>query len=171
VRRSRSTSGEEVAALYARVCPRLVGLLVCMGGSRGDAEEVAQDAFVKLLLRWDTVCAYDDPEGWVRGVAVRMLISRMRRARVARFGQLRVAGRRADHHPAPTTDTVDVAAALRTLSPAHRAVVVLHHAMDLPVEQVAVELGVPVGTVKSRLARARAALAPLLRDEEAADHA
>ena len=52
--------------------------------------------------------------------------------------------------------------ALRGLPVAQRKVVVLHHLLDLPVEQVAAELGVPTGTVKSRLARARGALAAQL---------
>jgi RNA polymerase sigma-70 factor (ECF subfamily) len=47
---------------------------------------------------------------------------------------------------------------------ASRAVLVLHHVHDLPVEEVAHLLRVPVGTVKSRLARARAAVAPLLTE-------
>lgn len=166
--RVTQTDGE-VAALYARACPRLIGLLTCIGGSRGDAEEIAQDAFVKLLTRWERVSAFDDPEAWVRAVAVRMLISRLRRARVARLGLSRLGGTASQ--PAPGPDRVDVAAALRTLPPKQRAVVVLHHALDLPVERVAEELNVPVGTVKSRLARARAALAPMLRDEEVVDHA
>ena len=55
--------------------------------------------------------------------------------------------------------------ALRALPMAQRKVVVLHHLLDLPVDQVAVELGVPVGTVKSRLARARGALATRLAPE------
>jgi RNA polymerase sigma factor (sigma-70 family) len=52
--------------------------------------------------------------------------------------------------------------ALRALPVAQRKVVVLHHLLDLPVEQVAAELGVPTGTVKSRLARARISLAARL---------
>jgi DNA-directed RNA polymerase specialized sigma24 family protein len=44
-------------------------------------------------------------------------------------------------------------------------VIVLHYLLDLSVEQVATELGVPPGTVKSRLSRARTALAPLLSEE------
>jgi RNA polymerase sigma-70 factor (ECF subfamily) len=55
-------------------------------------------------------------------------------------------------------------AALATLPIASRAVVLLHHVHDLPVDEVASILRVPTGTVKSRLSRARAALAPLLTD-------
>ena len=43
--------------------------------------------------------------------------------------------------------------------------VVLHHLLDLPVDRVAAELGVPIGTVKSRLARARQALAASLASQ------
>lgn len=54
--------------------------------------------------------------------------------------------------------------ALGQLSEIHRSVVVLHYMEGLPVEEVAQMLGIPVGTVKSRLARARLALRILLKD-------
>jgi len=168
---------DEVAALYAESCSRLIGLLISIGGSRSEAEEVAQDAYVKLLPRWGKVRAYDDPESWVRVVAVRMLISRRRRAVVAALGLRRLAGHAGaaeQGQPDPselTADAVAVSAALRSLPISQRVVVVLHHVMDLPVDQVARELNIPVGTVKSRLARARAALAPLLVDHEETRHA
>ena len=155
-------SADPVAALYARTCPQLIGLLVTLGGSRADAEEVAHDAFVKLLGRWSTVREYDDPAAWVRTVAVRMLVSRRRRAEVARRGLRLLASGRSAGVPAASPDAVDVDRALAALPVHHRAVLVLHHAADLPVDQVADVLGVPVGTVKSRLARARAAITPLL---------
>jgi len=148
--------------LYAATCPRLVSLLTAVGGNRADAEEVAQEAFVSLVERWSTVRDYDDPEGWVRHVAVRRLISRKRRQAVARLGLDRLAGRTQVAAPGPTGERVDVARALGTLPVAQRAVVVLHHGLDLPVEEVGRTLGVPTGTVKSRLARARERLAPLL---------
>jgi len=160
---------DEVAALYALSCPRLIGLLISIGGSRSEAEEVAQDAYVKLLQQWKKVRDYDDPESWVRVVAVRLLISRRRRAKVATFGLRRLAGRAQQHQTAQlelTAAAVAVSAALRTLPVSQRAVVILHHVLDLPLEQVAQELKVPVGTVKSRLSRARAALAPLLDEYE-----
>ena len=53
---------DEVAALYADSCSRLIGLLISIGGSRSEAEKVAQDADVKLLPRWSKVGACDDPE-------------------------------------------------------------------------------------------------------------
>ena len=174
VRGVRDIDGDpaaEVAALYRRTWPRLIGLLVSIGGSRADAEEIAQDAYVKLLGRWDKIRRYDDPEAWVRAVAVRALVSRLRRQQVAARAAAKLMGRSAEVR-GPDGDALDVAAALARITPAHRAVVVLHHVMDLPIEQIADELELPPGTVKSRLARARQALAPLLAvQEEVPDHA
>jgi RNA polymerase sigma-70 factor (ECF subfamily) len=63
------------------------------------------------------------------------------------------------------SEKLDLHDAIRTLGPEYRAVVVLHYLADLPVDEVAAVLGAPVGTVKSRLSRARAALAERLRME------
>jgi DNA-directed RNA polymerase specialized sigma24 family protein len=79
---------------------------------------------------------------------------------------LRLSGRPSAVLPDSTAESLDVARALGSLSMPHRAVVLLHHGLDLPVEVVAQELKIPVGTVKSRLARARFALVPLLRESE-----
>jgi len=57
-----------------------------------------------------------------------------------------------------------VAAALAGITPEQRAVVVLHDVMELPVEQIAVDLELPVGAVNARLARARRALGRVLED-------
>jgi RNA polymerase sigma-70 factor (ECF subfamily) len=156
---------DEVAELYAVACPRLVGLLTVIGGSHADAEEVAQESFVRLLEHWPKVRMYDDPEGWVRTVAIRMLVSRRRRRTTAAEGMRRLASRHQSAAPPPLEPETELTAALANLPVSHRAVVVLHHAYDLPVDEVAARLRVPVGTVKSRLSRARAALAPLLDDE------
>jgi RNA polymerase sigma-70 factor, ECF subfamily len=66
----------------------------------------------------------------------------------------------------PTLDGLAVTQALRALPRDQRAAVVLHHLLDLPVDRVAAELDVPVGTVKSRLARARRTLAASLAPDE-----
>ena len=66
--------------------------------------------------------------------------------------------------PAPTPALVDAERALALLPEQQRAVVVLHR-LGLDADAISDALGVPVGTVKSRLARARAALAPMLRED------
>lgn len=155
----------DVAGVYERACRPLIGLLTVMGGSVSDAEEIAQDAFVKLLEHWSRVRDYDDVDAWLRTVAVRMLISRHRRHTVAGFGLRKLAARaEVAAQGGPSDARLDLSTALAALPVGYRAVVLLHHVHDLPVNEVATLLRVPVGTVKSRLARARAALAPLLTD-------
>jgi RNA polymerase sigma-70 factor (ECF subfamily) len=148
-----------VAELYEGAYARLVGVLTLACGSRGEAEEVVQDAFVRLIPRWGSVSRYEDPEAWVRGVAFRLARSRWRR-RVVAARTLPRLGAPSPVEP-PTGDAVDAHRVLAALPHKHREVLVLHHALGLPVEQVAADLGLPVGTVKSRLARARAAAAAL----------
>lgn len=156
--------------MYARTCPKLIGLLTSIGGSRSEAEEVAQDAYVKLLQQWPTVRSYDDPDAWVRTVAIRLMISRRRRAAVATLGLRRLAAQARQDEPELTADSVATAAALRNLPVPQRAAVILHYVLDLPLQDVAQQLQLPVGTVKSRLSRARAALAPLLQETEETKH-
>ena len=153
--------------LYAASYPRLVGVLGAVTGSRHEAEEAVQDAFVRLIGRWATVSRYDDPEAWLRKVALGRVSNRRRKARNG-FRALARQGPRPDVE-GPSGDAVDLDRALATLPRAQRAVLVLQH-LGLTVEQIAQELDVPVGTVKSRASRARAALAPLLR-EDVTDHA
>jgi RNA polymerase sigma-70 factor, ECF subfamily len=64
--------------------------------------------------------------------------------------------------PPISVERVALADALRTLPRSYRQVIVLHHLLELPVEQVARELGIPTGTVKGRLWRGRRALAARL---------
>lgn len=67
--------------------------------------------------------------------------------------------------PAPSPDRVALVAAMQTLPAAQREAIALHHLADLPVDEVARQLGVPSGTVKARLSRGRAALAAALDDD------
>jgi RNA polymerase sigma-70 factor (ECF subfamily) len=148
--------------LYSASYARLVGVVGAITGSGGEAEEAVQDAFVRLLGAWPTVSRYDDPEAWVRKVALGRVSNRRRKARNGLRALFRQVPR--PDAPGPSGDAVDLDRALAALPRPQRAVVVLQH-LGLPVEQIARELGIPVGTVKSRLSRARAALAPLLRED------
>jgi len=69
-------------------------------------------------------------------------------------------------------DRLAIQAGLRRLPLRQRQVLVLHYGADLPVEEVARQLRVPTGTVKSRLARARAALGAYMEEgQEEPGHA
>ncbi|MCU1624960.1 MAG: polymerase, sigma-24 subunit, subfamily [Frankiales bacterium] len=158
---------EAVADLYAVCCGRLVAMVTLAAGSRSEAEECVQEAFVRLLHHWGKVSHYQDPEAWVRTVAFRLLSDRRRKTRHGIKALLR--SQRPTPSPGPTGDRVDVMRALAHLPLAQRQVVVLHHLSGLSVGEVAAALGVSPGTVKSRLSRGREALAPLLHEETVRD--
>jgi RNA polymerase sigma-70 factor (ECF subfamily) len=165
---SHSPTPADPQAFYAACYARLVVVLALASGNRADAEEVVQDAFVRLLPRWSTVSQYDDPEAWVRKVAFRLLATRVRRFRTGVRVMARL--RPVVMTPGPGPDGVALHEALSALPLTQREVVILPYYVDLPVDAIAAELGVAVATVKSRLSRARAALAPLL-SEGITDHA
>ena len=148
--------------LYAGSYARLVSVVAAVCGSRDEAEEAVQAAFVRLVGAWDRVASYDDPEAWVRKAAFGIVSNRRRKVRNGVRALLRQ-GPTSDVQ-GPTGDRVDLARALATLPVAQRRALVLVHVVGLTVEDAARELGVPPGTVKSRLSRGRAALTPLLTE-------
>ncbi len=157
---------EWFAELYQGSYRRLVLTAYALTHDLGAAEELAQEAFSLAYARSARVALTDSPEAWLRTVVVNLARRRWRRRtmldRILRREQ-----------PAevvePPAEHLDLHAAIRQLGPEFRSVVVLHYLADLPVDDVASLLDIPVGTVKSRLSRARATLAQRLRTE--VDHA
>jgi RNA polymerase sigma-70 factor (ECF subfamily) len=119
---------------------------------------VVQDAFLQALRRWPEVRGYDRPEAWVRRVALNRLVDHERRRGRSRRAVERM---RAEPPPPdhPVTADLDLLAAVADLSPQQRQVVGLYYLADLPVREVAEDLDIAEGTVKSHLAAARRALA------------
>ena len=149
--------GRTFEQFFAASYGRLVGLLFAVLHDRAQAEDAVQDAFASALVRWPVLRGYHDPEAWVRTVAFRRAIDHHRRNARQLRSLLRLG-------PPPSlppvgADHVDLVRALRRLPLAQREVLVLHYVGELAVDRVAAELRLPVGTVKSRLARGRAALA------------
>jgi RNA polymerase sigma-70 factor (ECF subfamily) len=157
---------QQLRELYASSYQRLVGVVGAIAGDRNEAEEAVQDAFVRLMGKWDAVSRYDDPEAWVRKVALGYVSNRRRKARNGLRAALRLT--RNTETAEPTGDALDLQRALAALPVQQREVIVLQH-IGLDVAGIAQLLEVPTGTVKSRLSRARAALAPMLR-EDVTDH-
>ena len=157
-------------AFYQASYHRLVGQLTVMTGSLEDAEDAVQEAFARASTRWARLRDYDVPEAWVRRVALNLASSGLRRTRRQRaiLARLRLPTTEA----AQFTDRLAIQAGLQRLPFHYRQVLVLHYGADLPVEQIAQQLRLPTGTVKSRLARARAALGAYLEQgQEERGHA
>jgi RNA polymerase sigma-70 factor, ECF subfamily len=152
------------AELYDRCYERLVLAAYAMTNDLGAAEEITQEAFAIAYGRARRVARADSPEAWLRTVVANLVRRRYRRR--AMLDRILL---RQEAEPPPPVEApdarLDLHDAIRGLGQEHRTVVVLHYLADLPVEEVAAVLDVPVGTVKSRLSRARAALAERLRTE------
>lgn len=158
-----------VRDIYVASYHRLVGQLYAICGDRASAEEVVQEAFVRALTHHRSFRAADNPQAWLRTVALNLQRNRWRQ-----FGVTRRLASRVDHptdEPDLTPDHVALVDALRGLPADQREAIVLHHVVDLPVAEVAETLRVPEGTVKARLARGRAALGRLLAPENEDEHA
>jgi RNA polymerase sigma-70 factor, ECF subfamily len=153
---------------YAGDYPRLVaaiGLLI------GDAE-IARDAVDEALARaWERAHRghhIDSLGAWTRVVAMNVARGRFRRLRTER----RAYALNIVEETMTSTDAaaaVDVRQALHSLPTRQREVVVMHYFLDLTVAEIAAELRINDGTVKSCLFRARATLAAVLSDRPAAD--
>jgi RNA polymerase sigma-70 factor (ECF subfamily) len=153
--------------VYASQYRRLVALLTAVAGSRQEAEEAVQEAFVRALGLTGRRAVVDDPEAWLYRVAVNVLRSRWRRVLVGRRATATIAARQAVEPGVHERSDSRMAllAALRRLPFEQREALALHYLADLPVDAIARRLGAPVGTVKARLSRGRDALGRLLVDD------
>jgi RNA polymerase sigma-70 factor, ECF subfamily len=149
---------EIFAVSYRRLLVQLYGVT----GNAAEAEDLVQEAFVRAAAAGKRFVAMDNPEAWLRTVAINLQRSRWRKLRNFSRIQDRLAAPPSDL-PA-LEDRLDVMEALRTLPGGQREVVALHYLADLDVAEVARTLGIAEGTVKSRLSRGRDALALALAE-------
>lgn len=154
-------SSEQIRELYAGSYRRLVVQLYAMSGDLGEAQDAVQEAFVKALAAPRKVMSKDNPEAWVRTVAVNLVRNRWRRGRTL-DRILRRPEVRPKTVPGTSPDHVALVEALRGLPEGQRTAIALHYIGDLPIAEIATTLGVSEGTVKSRLSRGRVALAAAL---------
>jgi len=155
----------DFATFYAATFHSLCAQLSVHTGDLTEAQDVVQEAYTRALARWPTLSTYDDPAAWVRRVAWNIATSRWRRIR--RFAEI-ASRHREEPVVAPEPDRAALQAALAALPVRQRQVVVMHYIADMPVAEIAVAVDAPIGTVKSWLSRARAALSVSLAAEPAA---
>ena len=163
--REAMSDTEMVHAMFVTSYRRLVGQLYGVCGNLTEAEEVVAEAFARAVQHQRAFARLDNPEAWLRTVAVNVSRSRFRRSRLAAVrGRGEARGRDEVRHPVLDDDRLALVAALRQLPTTQREAIALHYLADLPIHEVATATGSPVGTVKARLSRGRAALAVLLTD-------
>ena len=140
---------------------RLVGLLALYVGDVAVAEDLAQEAFVRLHQHWPRVQAMPEPRAWLSKVGINLARSWWRRHFAQQRAQRRLAAQ-AGHRP--LGDAIDAAEVLTvrrivaTLPHRQRAVVVMRYYAGFSVAETAHQLGCPTGTVKSLAHRAIASL-------------
>ena len=135
---------------------RLLEALVVITSNRAEAEELAQDAFLRLWERWDRVTAMDSPVGFLYRVSMNLYRSRARRAAVGLRKTVRL---RDDPDELAQVETRDTAVRLLgALTPRERAALVFTAYLDYSSEEAGQLLGIKATTVRVLTARARAAL-------------
>jgi RNA polymerase sigma-70 factor (ECF subfamily) len=150
----------EFSDFYAQAYQGLVAQLTVVTGSLSEAQDCVQEAMFRAWLRWERIGAYADPAGWVRRVALNLSVSRWRRLK--RLIPLSGAAERAVSDADWGGAQRDLVDALRRIPKRRRQALVLHYVLDLPIDQVAREMGIRPGTVKSMLSRGRHELAIVL---------
>lgn len=168
---AQAISESKLREWMQKLGPRLISLSANICRDRHQAEEIVQEAFIKL---WQSPpdageIAYSS---WMRRVVTNLSINALQRTKRpatlpvvssdrALMSRERAAG--------PAEDLDEVRQAMDRLDPAKRAILMLRAGEKLSYDEIATHLGVPVGTVMSRLNRARTALMELLKSEHDVD--
>ena len=168
-------AGRSVAfgRLVTKYQDRLYNALVHVVGSAEDARDVVQDAFVQALLKLDSFHRSSAFYTWLYRIAFNLAVSRHRKARpmasVERTREL--TGAEIPSRDPPPTEQLErqeraaqVQAALATLDEEFRAVLVLREIEGYRYDTIAEILELPIGTVRSRLHRARLELREQLKE-------
>jgi RNA polymerase sigma-70 factor (ECF subfamily) len=140
---------------YEATFRRLFTALCLVIGDRHEAEEIAQDSFVRVLERWDRVGGLEDPTGYLFRVSMNLFRSRYRRAALGLRRTLLLA-------PAANDDLAaieardEVVRLLRGLDPKQRAAVLLTAILNYSAEEAGQMLGLRASSVRSLTTRARA---------------
>jgi RNA polymerase sigma-70 factor (sigma-E family) len=158
--RSRSaTSAARLEELYVRNAPAALRLAYFLSGDRETAQDLVQDAFVKVAGRFAHLRTPDASDAYLRRTIVNLFTSQLRRRRLERAHLARERGAAA--HPHVDDDPAlrdEVWRALGTLPARQRAAVVLRYYEDLSEQETAEVLRCSVGAANQLVARGMAAL-------------
>ena len=164
----RGTAESSVAVSFEEFfdveSPRLFGALVLMGGNRAEAEEIVQDAFLRVWERWDRVSRMESPAGFLYRTSLNLYRSRLRRAAVAIRKATHLLAQDDALGEVETRD--EVARLLRSLTPREREALVLTAYLGYSTEEAGRLLGIKANTIRVLTARARSSLRRRTTQEE-----
>ena len=183
VQAHRRGNAEAIGELLGAYERRIYAVCFRMVRHEHDARDLAQDAMVKVLQGLDGYDGRSKLSTWIIRISINSCLSHLRKQRLRRHGSidrdwpqgavgpLEAGGAARELSPARGVEHNEMqgilSRALGNLDPQMRAVLVLRDMQDLEYSQIAEVLNVPVGTVKSRLFRARVALRTAVEAEAA----
>jgi RNA polymerase sigma factor (sigma-70 family) len=152
--REVASADENFGEFFGREYARLARACLLLTGSPTEAEELAQEALVRVYARWNNVGSMESPEGYLYRTALNR--KRIRRLAV-RTRHLHQSSWRPDEIEV-AEERLDVLRAVATLPRGQREVLVLIEWLDLDIDEVGSLLGIAQASVRVRLHRARRAL-------------
>lgn len=166
----RAGKTEAFGVLVNRYQDRLYPTVFRLTGCAEDAQDLLQEAFLRAYRKLERFHGESSFYTWIYRIAVNLALSGRRKRRHESGAGLTVDAPdlRGSGDPAAPLERAErderIQEALNALAPDHRAVVVMKEYDGLHYEEIGAVLGVPVGTVRSRLHRARCELRDRLRD-------
>jgi RNA polymerase sigma-70 factor (ECF subfamily) len=154
---ARNGRADAIDELFTRLWPVVWQWAFAVVGERQLADHVAQESILRgfaALQRFDTDYSL---RPWLKRITVNCAIDEIRRERRARIGQSSAPAVDAGDSADDNGDR-DIADAVRALPLPQRLVIVMHYWLDCPIAEIAAILELPLGTVASRMNRARAVL-------------
>jgi RNA polymerase sigma-70 factor, ECF subfamily len=169
---TRIAGGDQqaLAELYQRHGRVVLAQITLVAGDRTVSEEILQDT---MLAVWRGAASFrgeSSVRSWLIAIARRQTRDRQRRRRIHMVAAEALAGQPSpapgpEHVALDRAEVAEVAVAIRTLAPRHREVLGLVFGAGLSLGEAAGVLGIPTGTVKSRLSAARTALSRRLEEK------
>jgi RNA polymerase sigma-70 factor, ECF subfamily len=168
----RITAGDQgaMAEFYRQHGRVVLAQILLVVGDQAAAEEILQDTMLAIWRGAGSFRGESSVRSWVIAIARRQARDRLRRRRLWLVDDAFLA-ERPSTEPGPElvalerAEITGIADAIRALAPAHREVLALAFGSGLSLPEVASVLGIPLGTVKSRLSAARAALGRKLNEK------
>ncbi|MDQ3878443.1 MAG: sigma-70 family RNA polymerase sigma factor [Actinomycetota bacterium] len=157
MRRRRDEDDASYEWFFRDEFPRVVKTVYLIVRDSQTAEDIAQEAFARLLVHWAKVSRYEQPDAWVRRIAIRMAVRANRRAWI----RSRVEGV-VEPPVQERPQDVDLMRAITSLPGSQRAAIVLFYYEDQPTAQIAEILGCSESTARVHLHKARRRLARVL---------
>jgi RNA polymerase sigma-70 factor (ECF subfamily) len=168
VRAGRAGDTEAFGEIVSRYKDRIYNLAYRMFGNREEAEDIAQETFLHIFRALGSFRVEERFSPWIYRIATNLCLDRLRKMKHAVASLDAPAGPEGDipqqvadwsHAPEKVYELSEMRAdtqeAINALPPKYKVVVVLRHLQDLSYDEIARVLGIPQGTVKTRLFRAR----------------